>query len=254
MTGTANRPVTSSTVESMTRHRSIRKYTDESVPEEVVEAILRSAQAAPTSSHKQAFSVVRVLDPVKRRGLAAVADDQEWVEECPLFLVWCADLHRIRVAVARLDAPMVHENVEEFLVATIDTTLAAATAFAAAESLGLGGVFIGGMRNDPARVTEILGLPPLVYPVFGMCLGYPADDPWLKPRLPLAVVYHRDRYDDSGYPAALNEYDAITHTYYVEREGENRVTTWSHEMARKFAISQRPHMRAYLESQGFVFD
>jgi FMN reductase (NADPH) len=252
--GTVSRPVTSSTVESMIRHRSIRRYTDESVQEEVVEAILRSAQAAPTSSHKQAFSVVRVVDPVTRRSLAAVADDQEWVEKCPVFLVWCADLHRIAVAIERLGAPMVHENVEEFLVATIDTTLAAATAFAAAESLGLGGVFIGGLRNDPDAVTELLGLPPLVYPVFGMCLGYPADDPWLKPRLPLELVYHRDRYDDSEYVAALDDYDAVTHTYYVEREGENRVTTWSREMARKFAVSQRPHMRAYLESQGFVFD
>jgi FMN reductase (NADPH) len=243
------------TVRSITRHRSIRHYRDEPVGEDIVDAILASAQAAPTSSHKQAFSVIRVRDAEVRRQLAVVADDQEWVEEAPLFLLWCADLHRIRVVLDAVGAPMVADNVEEFIVATVDTTLAAAHAFVAAESLGLGGVLIGGIRDDPATVTRLLGLPSLVYPIYGMCLGWPAEDPWLKPRLPRSVVVHEDRYQaDEALLAGIAPYDALVAEYYLEREGSRRRTTWTSEMVRKFAEAQRPHLRAYLDAQGFRFD
>jgi FMN reductase (NADPH) len=248
-------PVVNETIRSITRHRSIRAYRDEPVAEEMVDAILAAAQAAPTSSHKQAYSVIRVRDPEVRRRLAVVGDDQEWIEEAPVFFMWCADLHRIKVVLDRVESPMAYDNVEEFVVACVDTTLAASYAFVAAESLGLGGVLIGGMRNDPDTVTRLLELPQLVFPMYGLCLGWPAEDPWLKPRLPRSVVVHEERYQpDATILAGIEAYDAEVSRYYVEREGGNRTTTWTSEMARKFAEAQRPHLRAYLDAQGFRFD
>ncbi len=124
---------------------------------------------------------------------------------------------------------------EEFVVALVDTTLAAAYAFAAAEALGLGGVMIGGMRNDPDVVTDILGLPPLVFPMYGMCLGYPREDPGLKPRLPRDLVAFDDRYDPDRIVERLPAYDDDVRSYYRVRESNSRETTWTSEMVRKFA-------------------
>jgi FMN reductase (NADPH) len=254
VTAHVTRAASNETIRSITRHRSIRRYLPEPIPEAALDAILASAQASPTSSHKQAYSVIRVADAEARRQLAVVADDQEWVEEAPLFLVWCVDLHRIRAALAPIEAPMAYENVEEFVVGVVDTSLAAAHAFVAAESLGLGGVLIGGLRNDPATVTRLLGLPELVFPLFGMCLGYPAEDPGLKPRLPRRLVLHEERYRVDGLADDLDAYDRIVARYYLERAENDRRTTWTSEMARKFAEPQRPHLREYLDSQGFRFD
>ncbi len=86
-------PFENPTVRSIIRHQSIRRYAPRPIDERTVDAIIACAQAAPTSSHKQAYSVIRVTDPDVRRQLAVVADEQEWVEEAPLFLVWCADLY-----------------------------------------------------------------------------------------------------------------------------------------------------------------
>src|SRR5690606_31594133 len=86
------------------------------------------------------------------------------------------------------------DTVENFIVATVDTALAAQNAVIAAESLGLGAVYIGGLRNNIEQVSELLRLPELVYPLFGMCLGVPAQSPMTRPRLPLDSILHTDTY------------------------------------------------------------
>jgi FMN reductase (NADPH) len=247
-------PFDDPTVRALTSHMSIRKYLERPVEERTLDAVLSCAQSAPTSSHKQAYSVIRVSDPVSRAALAVVADDQEWVEEAPEFLVWCADLYRVRRVVEMAGASAAYDNIEEFVVATVDTTLAAAYAFAAAEALGLGGVMIGGLRNDPDVVTRTLGLPALVFPMYGMCLGYPDEGPGLKPRLPRNLVLFEDRYDPDRIVEGLAAYDDVVRSYYGVRESNSRETTWTSEMVRKFAEAQRPHLREYLDRQGFEFE
>jgi len=79
----------------------------------------------------------------------------------------------------------------------------------AAESLGLGGVFIGGIRNDPQKVCELLAIPDQVYPVFGMYLGHPAAEPEQKPGLPVDVVLKEETYrEDEAGLARYNEIPA----------------------------------------------
>ncbi|SUG89245.1 oxygen-insensitive NADPH nitroreductase [Salmonella enterica subsp. enterica] len=75
-----------------------------------------------------------------------------------------------------------------------DTAMMGQNALTAAESLGLGGVYIGGIRNNIESVTELLKLPKHVLPLFGLCLGWPADNPDLKPRLPAELVVHENQY------------------------------------------------------------
>ncbi|OPH46805.1 NADPH-dependent oxidoreductase [Paenibacillus ferrarius] len=229
-------------------HRSIRKFKDQPVSESQLNAILAAAQAASTSSNMQAYSVVHVKDSSLRSQLAALAGNQAYVSESPVFLVWCADLHRYEQAVRRHGDTPVTGNAENFIIATVDAALAAQNAAVAAESLGLGVVYIGGLRNKPAEASELLGLPQLVYPVFGMCIGMPDQEPLLRPRLPLEAVYHVNQYTDNQ--VAVDGYDESIRDYMKERTDGKVDTTWSKEMAAK-AQRPREHMKAFLNAQGF---
>ncbi|MDR6552939.1 oxygen-insensitive NADPH nitroreductase [Paenibacillus qinlingensis] len=235
-------------IELLQNHRSIRKFTQEPVSSEQREAIIRAAQAASTSSNMQAYSIIHVSDEHMKSQLAELAGNQAYVSECPLFLVWCADLHRFAGAVQRhVDTP-VTGNAENLIIATVDAALAAQNAAIAAESLGLGVCYIGGLRNKPAEVSELLGLPQLVYPIFGMCIGMPDQEPLQRPRLPLEAVYHENRYTPNS--AAVESYDETIRGYMNLRTDGKVDTTWTKEMAAKV---QRPrkHMKAFLSSQGY---
>lgn len=245
-----------SAIELMQRHRSIRKYKTTPLAAEQIEAIVKSAQMASSSSHVQAYSVIGVTDSELKRKLAVLSGNQSYVEESPLFLVWCADMYRLREACALNETEMVAGTMENFITATVDVALAAQNAAIAAESMALGIVYIGGIRSNPKEVSELLQLPELVYPVFGMCVGVPDHDPGIRPRLPLQAVYHHNAYKHDGAVVRqqIAEYDEIMHQYYLDRTKGTRDTTWSKEMADKYRQPSRTHMRSFLEDRGFRFE
>ncbi len=234
-------------------HRSIRQYTDEPVPEDTLDEIISAGFSAATSSNLQGATVIRVRNPETRSAIAAVAGGQTQVETAAAFYVWCADLHRSAVACETAGGEFSAGMTEHFMIATVDTALAAQNAVVAAESLGLGICYIGGIRNDPATVTDLLKLPKQVYPLFGLCLGWPDQDPQLKPRLPLSVTLKDEFYDESGDAVGIAEYDEEMRSYYHERTGGKIDRVWSADMSALLGKESRPHMRAFLEGQGFTF-
>lgn len=242
------------TIELIQNHRSIRKYKNTPLSNEQIEAIIGSAQMASTSSSVQAYSVIGVADPEMKKELAVLTGNQPYVEECPLFLVWCADMFRLKEAAGMQNTEMVSGIMENFIVATVDTALAAQNAAIAAESMGLGIVYIGGIRNNPRDVAKLLQLPELVYPVFGMCVGYPDHTSGKRPRLATTAVYHQNTYDTAKTKKEIEKYDEVTHQYYLDRTKGMRDTGWSKEMADKYRQPFRAHMRSFLEEQGFRFE
>ncbi|WP_027091832.1 oxygen-insensitive NADPH nitroreductase [Cohnella thermotolerans] len=244
-------------IEHLQSHRSVRKFKPEPVTEEQLAQILASAQSAPTSSNIQAYSVVGVRNPETKRQFAELAGGQKHIEESGIFLVWCADLNRLQTAIRlQENNPELEldQNVETFLLATIDATLAAQNATIAAEALGLGTVYIGGIRNNPKRAAELIGLPRLVYPVFGMCIGVPDQEPTLRPRLPVQTVYHAETYRTDAFADGIRAYDDATRQYYAGRTGGIKDTYWSKEMASRFRKERlRYHLRDFIEGQGFRF-
>ncbi|PID63052.1 MAG: oxygen-insensitive NADPH nitroreductase [Gammaproteobacteria bacterium] len=233
-------------------HRSIRKFTDEPVAQDTVEAIVACGQAAATSSNLQASTVIQVSNPDTRQAMAELAGGQNWVASAPVFLVWCADLARSGRACALAGGEFEAGMTEHFIIATVDVALAAQNAAVAAESLGLGICYIGGLRNDPAKVSALLALPDQVYPVFGFCLGHPAQDPEVKPRLPVAAVLMQERYDASARDAHIADYDEALANYYRTRTGGRKDSRWSEEMKKLVGKESRPHMRSFLDSRGFA--
>jgi len=238
-------------IKLLKNHRSVRQFTPEPVSDEMVRAIIEAAGCASTSNFVQAYTVIRVRNDKTRKQIAALAGSQSWVETSPVFLVFCADLKRAETACAYEKSEMVSGFTEQFVIATVDASLAAQNAMIAAESLGLGGVFIGGIRNDPEKVCALLGIPEQVYPVFGMCLGYPAGAQEQKPRLPVDVVLKEERYHDSE--AELVRYNEICGDYYQNRSSGSRDETWTRQISAMMSKPARPHMRSFLEKKGFKF-
>ena len=238
-------------IETMRLHRSIRKFRNKAISNETLETILSAAQCAATSSYVQAYTIIRVNDPGNRQAIAEICVAQPWIIQAPVFLIFCADLNRLDAACRMHGLEMVDGYAEQFLVATVDTALIAQNTLLAAESMGLGGVFIGAIRNDPQKVCELLHIPRNAYPVFGMCLGYPDDDPPRKPRLPLKAILKEDTYSVSGDDLLLGAYDAITRDYYQSRDTNLRDETWSRQMAGFMSKVIRPHMKSFIVSKGF---
>lgn len=242
------------TLELLNRHASVRQYQNTPVSDEQLAAIIGAGQMASTSSNVQGYSVIAVKEPALKSELARLSGNQAYIEQCPVFLVWCADLYRLREAAApHLEGAVTYEDsTENLIVSTVDVTLAAQNAAIAAESQGLGIVYIGGIRNHIAKVSELLGLPELVWPVFGMCIGYPAGPTGQRPRLPLQAVLHHERYDAAATVEQVKVYDEEMRTYLRERTGGKQDTPWSVLMAKRLAEPVRLHMKEFLQSKGFL--
>lgn len=176
------------TIELICGHRSIRHFTDEPISEAQREAIINSARATSSSSFLQCSSIIRITDKALREELVTLTGGQKHVAQAAEFWVFCADFNRhLQICP---DAQL--GLAEQLLLGVVDTAMMAQNALTAAESLGLGGVYIGGLRNNIEAVTKLLKLPQHVLPLFGLCLGWPADNPDLKPRLPASILVHEN--------------------------------------------------------------
>lgn len=238
------------TIELLMSHRSVRKFEDRKIEEEVIETIIKSAQWSATSSHFQAYTIIQVEDPGKRRAIAELAGGQKHIVQCPLFLIYCADLKRSKKYWDNIETGVLG-NTEMLIMATVDAALAAQKAFIAAQSLGLGGVYIGGIRNDLIKTSTILDLPELVYPIFGMCLGYPAENNAQKPRLPKEVIHKVDSYSEEGDDSLIADYNDVMRRYYSERTGGKKEFSWSEHCGSNMMAKPRQYIGGFLKGKGF---
>ena len=239
------------TMKVLLSQRSIRKFTKQEIEPEKLHEIISAAQWTATSSYFQTFTIINIKDPEKRATIAEIAGGQPWVVNAPVFLMFCADLHRAEKYWKDADKK-VFSNHETFVVATVDAALAAQKAYIAAQSLGLGGVFVGGIRNDIKALCDLLKLPQLVYPVFGMCLGYPLGEQAQRPRLPLDVIFKTDTYDETKDEALINEYDQQVKEYYINRTSGKIDDTWSERCAKTLMEKPRYEVKDFIKAKGFT--
>jgi nitroreductase len=237
-------------------HRSVRGYRPDTLPVGTLETLIAAAQSAATSSNLQAWSVIAVTDPAKKAALAVVAANQKHIEQCPLFLIWIADISRNQRLGAQEGVTLETMPYQEtFLVAAIDAALAAQNATVAAESLGLSCVYIGALRNNPQEVAKIVGLPSGAFGVFGMCVGYAsaAGATEVKPRLPQDVIVHHNVYDTTGEQAHRAAYDALLGGFSTRND--MALDTWTKKIIGRLskisAMAGRHTLRATLNAMGF---
>jgi len=235
------------TIELLRAHRSIRSFTDQPLSDEQREAIIGTAQGASTSSFLQCSSIIRITDPALREKLVEYTGGQKYVASAAEFWVFCADFNRNQQINPEAELGLA----EQLLLGCVDTALLAQNAMTAAESLGLGGVFIGGIRNQVDDVIALLKLPKFVMPLFGFCIGYPAQDHQVKPRMPQSMLVHENSYRPVDRQV-LAGYDDRLNSYYQQRDSNARRDTWSDLIMRTLKKEQRPHMLDALHKQGWI--
>nr|WP_281435223.1 NADPH-dependent oxidoreductase [Rhizobium lemnae] len=236
-------------------HRSSRHYRRDALPAGTVELLVAAAQSAPTSSNLQAWSVIAVKDAERKARLASLTDGNEHIRAAPLFLVWLADLSRLRqIARQQGNDGEGLDFHESFLIGAIDAALAAQNAVVAIDSLGLGSCYIGGMRNRPEDVARELKLPPEAFAVFGLTVGYP--DPSVKtdvkPRLPQSVVLFREQYGEVRSEELASYDDAMK--AFQEKQNlppKGRTSVIAKRIENEAALKGRSQLTAILRRLGF---
>ncbi|MBK4764966.1 MAG: oxygen-insensitive NADPH nitroreductase [Pantoea sp. Brub] len=235
------------TINIICNHRSIRKFTNKNITDNQIKKIIHAAKSASTSSFLQCSSIIRITDKFLRVQLESFAGNQSWISQSAEFWIFCADFNRhIQICPnAKLG------SIEQLIIGCIDTSLMAQNAIIAAESMNLGGVFIGGIRNNISDVIKLLKIPKFVLPLFGFCLGYPKYIPNIKPRIPQSMLLHENYYKPVD-KSILTVYDNHIIEYYKHRDSNQRNESWSQLIQRLIIKEMRPFMISYLRKQGWA--
>ena len=236
---------TSTTLDTILSHRSIRKFTQKKISTEILEQLINAGRSASTSNNLQCVSIIRVTDEALREQMMICASNQQYVNDAAEFFVFCVDFHKHQQICPEAEL----DYAEVMLIGAVDAGIMAQNILVAAESLGLGGVYIGALRNEIEKVSELLKLPSHTLPIFGLCMGYPDQAPPLKPRLPKTLMCFENQYQPLEH-TALAEYDKQVQAYYQQRSKIDM--DWSRNVVKTLAKPVRPHILAYLQKQGFV--
>lgn len=250
--------VTNDTIAQQLDHRTIRAYTDQQVPEDVMATLLDVGRHAPTSGFYQQLTIIRIKDP-KIREVIYQASGQPYVGgDRGELLIFVADVSRnarIREAADLTLKPL--QATINLVQSFEDVLLAAQNIAVAAESLGLGTCYLGSIGGNYPAVIEALKLPKYTFPLLGMLIGYPDQEPQKKPRLPRSVTTSVDTYPDyqsAEYREAMSEYDQTIQTYYDLRESGRRQDSFTHQICTKpgNGPTEKSDLLALLREQGLA--
>ena len=227
------------TIKLMQSHSSVRRFKEQEIPQEDLNEILKAAQMASTWKNFQSYSVILVRSQEKKDALYELVP-QEAIRQSAAFLLFVGDLNRAEKG-ARLHTDTFQpQGVEGLLITSVDAALAGQ----AAESLGYGGVIIGLVRYKSVEVAELFNLPDYTYPVFGIALGVPNQKHDVKPRLPLENVVFEEEYQEQT-TEAIEAYDRVQ----TEYAGARATTTWSQRLAEQFGNPEPSSTRENLEQK-----
>lgn len=239
-------------------HRVHRRYTERDVPRDLMRLLCACALSTPSKSDLQQADILIVRDKSRREKIAALLPEMPWVMQAPVFLVFLANARRLPFIAQARGKPFPNDHLDLFFNAGVDAALVLSTFLRAAEAVGLGCCPISVIRDHSEKMSEMLGLPDKVFPIAGMCVGWPAEPGGITPRLPLDLTMHEERYDEGDLLAAIDIYDrrrAALRPYRNQREterfGRAEFYGWSEDKARQYAEPERADFGAYIRRQGF---
>ncbi|MDX8398962.1 MAG: NADPH-dependent oxidoreductase [Gallionellaceae bacterium] len=240
------------TLHTLSAHRSIRDYTADPVSDEMLNQIIAAAHRAPTSMNAQEISLVVVRDPAKRAKIAKFSGGQAWIIKAPVFITIVIDFHKTDLGIRKTGkTQIIHESMEGFGVASTDAGIVLGTLITAAESLGLGIVPIGSIRRNPLGIIDLLGLPPLTFPLVGLCIGHIDKDAPQKPRMDIKTFRHDEHYNASAYAEAINAYDE-TLIHFWQDIARKEGLPWSEALASHFSTVYYPQVKPVAAMQGLL--
>lgn len=239
-------------------HSSHRRFQPRTVEPALLGTLFACAFSAPSKSDLQQADVIHVADRAKVGAIADLVPDMPWIAKAPVFLVFCGNNRRIHHIGEWRGKPFANDHLDHFMNAAVDAAIVMTTFIRAAEAAGLGTCPISGVRNRSQELNALLELPDWVFPIAGLCVGYPAEPGRITPRLPLDVTVHTDRYDETGLAAKVDAYDRRRHALQpyrkqrrLERYGEAEFYGWSEDKARQYAAPERADFGAYIRRKRF---
>jgi FMN reductase [NAD(P)H] len=242
----------------MAEHRSHRKFSDRAVAPELLRLLFACALSAPSKSDLQQADIVHVADRAKVKAIADSIPDMPWIANAPVFLVFCGNNRRIRQIGEWRGKPFANEHLDHFMNAAVDAAIVMATFIRAAEAVGMAACPISHVRNHPRQLSDMLALPEAVFPVAGLCVGYPVEAGRITPRLPLEVTVHADRFDESAVREKIEAYDRRRHHLlpfrrqrYADRYPDAAFYGWTEERARQYSVPERADFGSFIRSRGF---
>lgn len=182
--------------EDLLKRRSIRKFKETDVPNELLNELFTAAFQSSTTGNMQLYSVIVTRDKKKKEELAPAHFNQPAYANAPMVLTFCADFNRFTKWCEQRNATPGYGNAESLICAILDTTIAAQTFCVAAERKGLGICYLGTTTYNPKEIAKVLNLPKLVVPIVTLSVGYPDENPPVSDRLPIDGIVHYETYKD----------------------------------------------------------
>lgn len=182
--------------EDLLKRRSIRKFKETDVPNELLNELFTAAFQSSTTGNMQLYSVIVTRDKKKKEELAPAHFNQPAYANAPMVLTFCADFNRFTKWCELRNATPGYGNAESLICAILDTTIAAQTFCVAAERKGLGICYLGTTTYNPKEIAKVLNLPKLVVPIVTLSVGYPDENPPVSDRLPIDGIVHYETYKD----------------------------------------------------------
>jgi nitroreductase len=254
-------PADSTGLEELARileHRSHRRYAAGPVADDLLQLLFACAMSAPSKSDLQQADIVHVRDAALRKQLAALVPDNPWVATAPVFLIFCGNNRRTRQVAQWRGKTFANDHLDAFMNAAVDAGIVLMNFTNAAEAAGLGCCPISSVRNHAQAVSDLLGLPDWVFPLAGLCVGYPENAGVITPRLPLDVTVHTDRFSEDAIESKVDGYDrrrAALQPYKKQRDpkrfGEAAFYGWSEDKARQYAEPQRVDFGEFIRRKRF---
>ena len=242
----------------MLEHRSHRRYTSQPVDPALLRLLFACALSAPSKSDLQQADIVHVSAADKRKAIADLIPDNPWVRAAPVFLIFCGDNRRTRQVAELRGKPFANDHLDAFMNSAVDAGIVLASFIHAAEAAVLGCCPISSVRNHARTISDLLELPDWVFPVAGLCVGYPSEPGMITSRLPLDVTVHTDRFDESGITDKIDTYDRRRHARQlykkqrdVARFGTAEFYGWSEDKARQYAKPERADFGAFIRGKKF---
>lgn len=249
-------PETADGLADMAGRGVCRLYRDDPVDPALLQTLCGVALSSPSKSDLQQRDIVVVTDPMIRGELDAITGF-DWQPAAPVLLVFCANHQRFHDCHRLAGVPMTNDHLDGLFNSAVDAGIALQAFITAAERVGLGCCPLSVLRNQAARVSDLLALPERVIPVAGLTVGWPARAPRITPRLSLAATVHENRFG-TDRDGGIREYDrrrgAPPRQRETERFGERPDYGWSDDKARQYADPQRADWGDFVRSKGFSLD
>ncbi len=243
-------------LERVLGRRTHRRYTDDPVPPALIDRLLYAALSASSKSDFQQATIIKVEDAGKRAAIASEFPKMPWIGTAPVFLVFCADPRRLEMIGTMRGHEQPNRGIEGFLNSTVDAALALQTFILTAEAMGLGCCPISVIRNKLPLIASLLKLPDGVFPVAGLCVGWPAAEGYVSMRLPPSVTIHTDSYDESVVAPGVEAYDRARDARHAIAPDQQRNPAkfgqvafygWSEDKARHAAEPEGAAFADYLK-------